>query len=666
METRIAVFHPEGNFSNNPHLSGVLELLLERGHEVYLYCHPHPSQRHSPVHPRLHVVPVPPPPGSREVTGNVLFSPRASRQAVVRTALHSLPRFSLVLGVDLGIIEAAHVARAQCVPHGLFSYEILFTEEVGRDFKREEVDACRDVAFALCQDDARAGHLAWENAIDRERILTMPVAGRGARPGGRTFGLHDAFGLPQETKIAVYIGSTDAKWTGSDILLANVGKWPDDWVLVLHHRFDSGSMERLLAGLDEHARSKVFISPFPSLATHELHRLLHACDFGLCFYTPTYDAPLLGRNLEHIGMASGKFTTYLQHGLPVLVNDRGEMGRHVCRENLGWRIKDVGEAHGLLAKLDRSALEGRRESCLEFFSRRCDLDATAPPLLAAIEAACREEGAGEAATPGGEADYSELMIQARLGMAHGDTATAQESLLRALPLGRDAHDFEEVYLLALDLHGRGHPDRAQAVYQRLYDDRRVGGKLAAWALFKSGEACLERGQEGPALELFARVLARDPSHVKAALRLVPPASPLQVRIGVVAEAGEGRQVSGDIAIAMDPLDPSLWRYYFDRRHPDQLALRVDRPLDQGDIVRLAALLGEHLPSGGRAEVFLTGGDGSLDPASALREFEASGLSARRLPLSGEGGVLVEVFAAPSAREAGKSSRFPQGGAPSGR
>lgn len=628
MGSRIAIFHPEGNFPNNPHLAGVLELLLERGHEVHLYCQPHPSQRHAQNHPKLHVVPLPPPPGRRNVPGSVLFSPRSSREAIVRTALHGLPRFSLALGVDLGVVDAAHVARVQGIPHGLLSYELLFESEVGRDFKREEVDACRDVVFALCQDDERAGHLARENAISRERILTMPVAGRGARGGNRTFALHDALGLTRDTKIAVYIGSTEARWTGSDVLLADVGKWPADWTLVLHHRFDSRSMERLLSGLSGPARSKVFISPFPSLAAHELHHLLHACDLGLCFYTPTYDAPLLGRNLEHIGMASGKFTTYLQHGLPVLVNDQGEMGRHVRRENLGWRILDIGETPDALAILDRATLESRRKYCLDFFSKRCDLDATGRPLLTAIEASCGT-GRVEGAPPeDSEADFSECMIQARMSMAHGDMANVQELLAQALALGRDADDVEEVYLTALDLQKRGHAKQAMSVFRRLHDNPRASGDLAAWALFKRGEACLERGEEAAARALFARALERNPGHVKAAIFLTPPDEPLRVRIGPGWE--DRGEVPQGILVPMDLMDEGQWSYYFGRRRPDRVELRLSGATEERDLPYLARLLGAYLAPGGGAVVRLSKEGGPLEPSGVVAAFEKQGLRARWL------------------------------------
>ena len=40
------------------------------------------------------------------------------------------------------------------------------------------------------------------------------------------------------------------------------------------------------------------------------------------------------RNIANIGMSSGKIATYMQYGLPVLINELGEISSHVREQGL--------------------------------------------------------------------------------------------------------------------------------------------------------------------------------------------------------------------------------------------------------------------------------------------------------------------------------------------
>jgi hypothetical protein len=666
---RIAIIHPEGNFPNNPHLSSLLDLLLERGHAVDVFCPPNASHSQAKSHPRLSLHSVPPPGGAWDPLRGVLFGPQAAPQSVAWLARRHLPEFALFLGVDLGIVEAAGMARAQGAAHGLLSYELLFEAEVGADFKRPEINACRDLALALCQDDERAGQLAAENRFDRARIINAPVAGRGARPGPRTFRLHDALGLPRSTKLALVLGSAEAAWTGAGQLLADVALWPKDWALVLHHRYQARDMDRLLAGADPHVRGKVHVSPFPSLPDEELHMLLHACDLGLCLYTPTYDHPLLGRNLKHIGMASGKFTTCLRHGLPVVINSQGEMARHVLDQGLGWRVDAIGEIHNLLASLDREKMEARRRPCLDFFTSRCDVEATAPPLLAAIEEACSQQRGRAAFAHGANGqdeaapDCGALCALARLHLADGQPDQSVRALLAALQSAAKAAEVETVYSVALTLHRGGCLPQALAVYRGVFEHVDATDALAAWALFKSGELRREQGGEGEALRFFAQALARNPAHAKAAIFCTPATAPLRVRLTAEASSGsscggpggtkERARTSNGIDVGMDPLDAQLWDYYFSQRGPDEADLLLTAPLDREAANRLAGLLARYLAPGADAMLHQPAGAGeSMDAGQLLPLFEQAGLRAQVLATEpGNATLTLRILRPPAPRQA---------------
>jgi hypothetical protein len=109
---------------------------------------------------------------------------------------------------------------------------------------------------------------------------------------------------------------------------------------------------------------------------------MYGVNLGIAFYKAGYPYIQQGKNIEHIGMSSGKISTYLQHGIPVMVNEIGEMAAHVRNHALGIVVespKDIPE------KLVRFAPEASRENCYTFFSEKLDLDKTITPLLKEIE-----------------------------------------------------------------------------------------------------------------------------------------------------------------------------------------------------------------------------------------------------------------------------------------
>ena len=89
-------------------------------------------------------------------------------------------------------------------------------------------------------------------------------------------------------------------------------------------------------------------------------------------------------NIKYIGMASGKTSTYLQCGLPLLINKIGELSNRVVESRLGVIADSFSDIPGILSSLTRNDLNSLRANCIDFFSRRLDLDTTIKPLLNVI------------------------------------------------------------------------------------------------------------------------------------------------------------------------------------------------------------------------------------------------------------------------------------------
>ncbi|MCG2721195.1 MAG: hypothetical protein L6290_04145, partial [Thermodesulfovibrionales bacterium] len=286
--------------------------------------------------------------------------------------------YALAIGVDRGIILASFIAAKQNIPHGLISYELYFAEETGSAFKAPEIEACRGLLFAVCQDRVRSSHLARENNIPMTKIIDIPVAGRSVQKGVRSYALHKALGLNKNKKIALYIGAVVLKWAAIDMLLESTTRWSDNWVLVLHHTY--GNASTVLH--NKIGMKNVFASPFPRFPLNQMHTVLHAADLGIAFYQPLTQGNYTDcKNLKYIGMASGKIASYLQHGLPIMVNEIGEMSTHVRQHRLGIVAGKFKEIPSLVNSLSLEDLSEYRQNSYSFFEDKLDLNVTIKPLL---------------------------------------------------------------------------------------------------------------------------------------------------------------------------------------------------------------------------------------------------------------------------------------------
>ncbi len=354
----ILVIHPEGNINSNPFLNGAVRALCGLGHGVTVVSARQAHPQEPPCQGcRLHLV---------DPGGALLPEARA---------------WDCVLGVDaLGIATAAPLAKRCGARLGLVSFEILFEGETGIAAKLPEILACRELDFAVVQDDVRAALLHHENRIPRRKIVTVPLAAAGARPRRSAPGrLHARFGLPEGTRIALMAGSF-VSWAANRLILETASVWPDDWRILVNAHHGLREQDRALIALNDTA-GRFLISDAPLPDVDDLRDLTDQVDIGLALYTPTFVNAYTGNNVKYIGMASGKIASYLRHGLPVLCNEIGTMSEAVARHRLGVAIRSMAEIPLALADYRRADHE---DNCLAYFCEHLDLDRTIGPFLDAV------------------------------------------------------------------------------------------------------------------------------------------------------------------------------------------------------------------------------------------------------------------------------------------
>ena len=370
MSANLLIIHPEGNIKNNPNLYAFTKELVKEGYNVVIFSLHRPGIYQGELFE-----------GARfEYYG-------LDRSENLKTKLRLLKlEFNHIIGIDQGIIEAARMAKVLRINYSFLSYEIFFDNELIKlnnatdlKHKRQSKKACRKIKFAIVQDEVRKQILSDEYGIQKEKILLMPVAGTGIRPLDKTKYFHDKLQIPVEKKVLLYMGWMDElqinRMTGFATYM------PDNWVIVVHSRYkyDGKLPENFKA-------DKIYFSmDTPIENIDDMGIVLSGADAGFCSYKASFDSPFTGDNITYIGMSSGKTTTFLQYGIPVVIENMNMWDKIVAAEKIGLVLKTQQD----LQKLDLLAKPEVIQNCFSYFDKCIDIKNFTPDIFGGIKKAIK-------------------------------------------------------------------------------------------------------------------------------------------------------------------------------------------------------------------------------------------------------------------------------------
>ncbi len=346
----VVFIHPEGNFWNNPQLSAIIEILLERGHSVGVVAKKAPILQ-DPFSDAMRVVLV-----EKRALRFVLW-PRISRWGWlffrdVRRARRMVQNAKQVVAIDADGAALAAFALSTNARKGFISYELFYEDEIGELAKRREIEAMRHFKWFVAADPLRADELSRENQIPRVKIVCAPVAGR-MQDVSTVLRLREQ-SQSEATRYVVHVGSTGS-WTRLEEVIESVDSWPAGWKLLVHGRYGiDRRSEALLARSD-----RIEVSARPVKRNSDLASILARATVGLALYRETH-GPYAGQNIRHVGLASGKATTYLRFGCMVFTSDSRTLGEVLKAERLGHPGVTVPQIPDLLGRLSWDLADSER------------------------------------------------------------------------------------------------------------------------------------------------------------------------------------------------------------------------------------------------------------------------------------------------------------------
>ncbi|MBF0235981.1 MAG: hypothetical protein HQK65_23550 [Desulfamplus sp.] len=335
---RFLIIHTDGNTYNNPTLKCIIDLLKENNGEIDIRYPvtnaPMPNMpgvRLLPYGKILHII--------KQIILDKIYSKTLAFLSIMWERLIYYRRYDLIIAVDRhGLIEAGILFQLTRTPVVYFSFEIMFACETSHAFKQLEKKASKFVSYWFVQDEIRAKCLEIENGMNPSSKSLLPLASCG--PGH--FGskrLRDKLRIPPHKHVAIIMGSL-CEWTMTREIIASVATWPEEWVLVVHERYGltGDAISRLCIEKRTIDTSRIYFSDSSETMIDEMGFVLSGVSVGIAFYRPDYKSPYTGKNLKYLGLASGKISTFMRYGIPILTNEIGTYADLIRKHHLGMVV----------------------------------------------------------------------------------------------------------------------------------------------------------------------------------------------------------------------------------------------------------------------------------------------------------------------------------------
>ena len=374
----ILIIHTDGNTFNNPSLKCIIDLLLENGFKIDLRY----PKSHAPMPLNSNIRFIPFGKFIRRLK-NIIFNRFCSKLLINLSVfveyVFYYKKYDLIIGVDRqGLLEANILNKLTSTPHIFISFEITFEKETSVRYKELEKDASKSIYSWIVQDEERAQKLLEENDLQVSNRFLLPLASAGI---GNTndVRLRDRLGIPKTKNVAIAIGSISS-WSMISEIIRSVTSWPDDWVLILHERYGRTreTLDEELLYIEAFIGEKIFISDSATEMVDDMSMILSGVDAGLAFYRADYSGTLTGNNLKYLGLASGKISTYLRYGIPVVVNEIGLYAEEIQRCKLGCVVSGSNEISEKLIEIKNNDYTKNAKS---YFSDNLDFNIYADDVL---------------------------------------------------------------------------------------------------------------------------------------------------------------------------------------------------------------------------------------------------------------------------------------------
>lgn len=271
------------------------------------------------------------------------------------------------------------------------SFEIFFEDEFfvqrKRVLKKLEMNYSKLSDIVIIQDERREKLLkSVNNFSDKTIFLKIPVSPLKTEVTENDYDIYNDLKIPEDKIIVVYSGSLQ-NWSGiSDIVSLFPEKWDNDfWLLIhTHQKLEENSeLKYEIENLIAH-KQNITLHEKPFFRFEEYFNFLSKCGIGIATYFPNNLDIFAGKNLEAIGLSSGKFSTYMMLGIPTITTNHYTYKILNNKYGYGEIINNISELPNALRKI-RQDLAAKSESCRMLYDNVLNPDLRIDDLINKIE-----------------------------------------------------------------------------------------------------------------------------------------------------------------------------------------------------------------------------------------------------------------------------------------
>jgi len=254
-----------------------------------------------------------------------------------------------IIGIDpMGLLLAKKIQLNfyPNIPIDYFSFEIFFKDEFPE--KEQEISACSSIRNLIIQDKIRESILKKENLIPESvKSVYIPVAPviieKNASLIAENF--REIHSIDASKKLIINFGSIE-KWSGAELILEVLENkiLPPNFVFVIHSRYPLNEENEVHAKLISYSNKNdnLILSTQYINSFNDALIFLKQFDFGMAFYKPIKKI-FVGDNIYHIGLASGKFSMYMNANFPTFVSNLPTYANYLKEYKFGFLISEAND-----------------------------------------------------------------------------------------------------------------------------------------------------------------------------------------------------------------------------------------------------------------------------------------------------------------------------------
>ncbi|MBK6537782.1 MAG: hypothetical protein IPG09_08405 [Ignavibacteria bacterium] len=281
-----------------------------------------------------------------------------------------------IICVDpMGLVIAGRINKIVKLNIIYASFEIFFEDEFyvqrKKIIKKLEMKYSGNVALVVIQDSTRERLLRIVNNFGKStKFLHIPVSPKPIdyTPGG--YDIYSELNIPRDKKIIIYSGTLMA-WSGVNELIDLLpDKLRSDLWIVIHSHHKLSDNDELKIKMKEMSDKNYNLS-FHNKAFYDnkdYFNFLSACHIGIATYFPNNVDIFAGKNIQEIGLSSGKFSTYMMIGLPTITTPNTIYKELNNKYNFGQTIEKPDDIPSACEKI-LSDYEIKSENCKELYAK---------------------------------------------------------------------------------------------------------------------------------------------------------------------------------------------------------------------------------------------------------------------------------------------------------